>query len=287
MKEFGELYRQFRESRGIRLKDVAKAGISTSQLSRFEKGQTDLTISKFMLILDEINVPIDEFMYAVHDFHRDDLNELLTKVRLFVSTHDIDEMKKLLASQMGLKDKREKFHHINTILLKIRLQDLSGEDYYTEDDLKDLTDYLFSVEHWGYYELLIFINTLDVLNHEVFMVLAREMSKRSDFYKEIPNNRRMISTMLLNGYITCIERQKMVDACYFEEQLNQCFFIETEMYERLVFVYAQNFYRYRKTGDTSAIDEMRKCIETMKLAGSEHIATIYERNLKKLMNENN
>ena len=27
-----------------------------------------------------------------------------------------------------------------------------------------------------------------------------------------------------------------------------------------VFVYAQNFYRYRKTGDTSAIDEMRKCI---------------------------
>ena len=82
MKKFGELYRQFRESRGIRLKDVAKAGISTSQLSRFEKGQTDLTISKFMLILDEINVPIDEFMYAVHDFHRDDLNELLTKVRL-------------------------------------------------------------------------------------------------------------------------------------------------------------------------------------------------------------
>ena len=63
-------------------------------------------------------MPIDEFMYAVHDFHRDDLNELLTKVRLFVSTHDIDEMKKLLASQMGLKDKREKFHHINTILLK-------------------------------------------------------------------------------------------------------------------------------------------------------------------------
>ena len=41
------------------------------------------------------------------------------------------------------------------------------------------------------------------------------------------------------------------------------------------------------TGDTSAIDEMRKCIEAMKLAGSEHIATIYERHLKKLMNENN
>lgn len=32
-----------------------------------------------MLILDESNMSIDEFMYAVHDFHRDDLNELLSK----------------------------------------------------------------------------------------------------------------------------------------------------------------------------------------------------------------
>ncbi len=78
MQKFGEVFKKFRESR-VTIKDVAKAGISTSQLSRFEKGQTDLTISKFMLILDEINMPIEEFMYAVHDFHRDDLNELLSK----------------------------------------------------------------------------------------------------------------------------------------------------------------------------------------------------------------
>ena len=37
MKEFGAIFKKFRKSRGIRLKDVAKAGISTSQLSRFEK----------------------------------------------------------------------------------------------------------------------------------------------------------------------------------------------------------------------------------------------------------
>ena len=100
MKEFGAIFKKFRKSRGIRLKDVAKAGISTSQLSRFEKGQTDLTVSMFMLILDEINMPIEEFMYAVHDFHRDELNELLAKIQLFVSTHDINGLKKLLNSQL-------------------------------------------------------------------------------------------------------------------------------------------------------------------------------------------
>lgn len=286
MQKFGEIFKKFRESRGIRLKDVAKAGISTSQLSRFEKGQTDLTISKFMLILDEINMPIDEFMYAVHDFHRDELNELLAKIQFFVSTHDINGLKKLLNSQLKSEPKREKFHHINIILLKIRLQDLSGENYYTEDDLKDLTDYLFSVEYWGYYELLIFANTLDVLKHETLMVLAKEMSRRSDFYKEIPNNRRMISIMLLNVYITCIERGELIDALYFEKQLNQCFFIETEIYERLVFQYAQNYYQYKKEGSNQSIIEMKKCIDAMKLAGSENIAKTYEAHLKKLIGEN-
>ena len=239
-----------------------------------------------MLILDEINMPIDEFMYAVHDFHRDELNELLAKIQLFVSTHDINGLKKLLNSQLKSEPKREKFHHINTILLKIRLQDLSGESYYTQQDLTDLTDYLFSVEYWGYYELLIFANTLDVLNHETLMVLAKEMSRRSDFYKEIPNNRRMISTMLLNVYITCIEREELIDALYFEKQLNQCFFIETEIYERLVFQYAQNYYQYKKEGSNQSIIEMKKCIDAMKLAGSKNIAKTYEAHLKKLKDKN-
>lgn len=54
-----------------------------------------------MLILDESNMPIDEFMYAVHDFHRDDLNELLSKVRHFVTTQDSDGLKQLLHAQLA------------------------------------------------------------------------------------------------------------------------------------------------------------------------------------------
>lgn len=93
MKKVGKIFKKFRESRGLRLKDVVKAGISTSQLSRFENGETDLTISKFIAVLDEVNVPIEEFMYAVYDFHRDELSELLLKVNCFVSNHDVEGMK--------------------------------------------------------------------------------------------------------------------------------------------------------------------------------------------------
>ena len=285
MKKFGEIFKKFRESRGLRLKDVAKAGISTSQLSRFEKGETDLTISKFMFILDEINMPIDEFMYAVHDFHRDELNELLSKVRHFVSTRDEKKKKKLLYSQMELEDRREKFHQINIILLKIRLQDLSGETYVTDQEIVTISDYLFSAEYWGYYELLLFMNTIDALNHNTMMILAKEMCHRLDFYRDIPNNRRLLATMLLNAYITCIERNEWMDALYFEKQLKYCNFSETEMYEKLVLHYANNLYDLKKNNNRHAVLEMRKCIAATKLVDSNQISIKFENYLQKVLDD--
>lgn len=95
----------------------------------------------------------------------------------------------------------------------------------------------------------------------------------------------MISTMLLNAYITCIEREKFIDALYFEKLLNQCFFIETEIYERLVFKYAQNLYLYKKERSSDAVTEMKNCITAILLAGSNSLAKTYEGHLKKTLAE--
>ena len=283
--KYGKIFKKFRESRGLSLKDVAKSGLSSSHLSRFEHDEADLTISKFLLALDAIHMPIEEFVYAVRDFRRDDFNELLEKIRYLVSKCDIDGMKKLLISQIEKKDKKEPFDSFNTILLKIRLQDLLEEILVTEQEIGIISDYLFSVEYWGYYELLLFMNTIDVLNHKTMMVLAKEMCHRSEFYREIPNNRRLLATMLLNAYITCIERNELMDALYFEKQLKYCNFSETEMYEKLVLHYTKNLYDLKKNNNRYAVLEMRKCIATMKLVDSNQTALKFENHLQKVLGD--
>lgn len=194
--KYGKIFKKFRESRGLSLKDVSKCGVSSSHLSRFEHEEADLTITKFILALEAINMPIEEFIYAARDFHRDDFNELLEKIRLLVAKRDIVGMENLLISLLEKKEKKDPFYELNTILVKIRLQDLSGKIYVTDQDISFVSEYLFSVEYWGCYELLLFMNTLDVLNHETMMVLSKEMCHRSEFYRDIPNNRRLLSTML-------------------------------------------------------------------------------------------
>ena len=46
MENYGEIFKTYREARGLSLKDIAESGLSTSQLSRFEKGESDLTITR-------------------------------------------------------------------------------------------------------------------------------------------------------------------------------------------------------------------------------------------------
>lgn len=283
--KYGKIFKKFRESRGLSLKEVATSGLSTSHLSRFERDETDLTIRKFLLALDAIQMPIEEFIYAVRDFHRNDFNELLEKIRYLVSKRDVEGMKKLLIHQIEKKDKKEPFHSFNTILIQIRLQELSGEGHVTEKDIRSISDYLFSVDYWGSYELLLFVHTLDALNHQLMMVLAKEMCHRLDFYRDIPENRQLMSKMLLNAYITCIERKEWMDALYFEKQLNYCHFSETELYEKLVLHYAKNLYDLKKNGHQQAILEMRKCIAALKLVDSRQIAVTFEKHLQKIIEE--
>ena len=105
MKLYGEIFRKFREAKGFSLKQVAGSKLSISQLSRFENGETDLTFSKLLIILDATRMNLNEFSYACHNFKRDDFNELLTKIREHTINSNIPELKKMLFSQLEVIEK--------------------------------------------------------------------------------------------------------------------------------------------------------------------------------------
>ncbi|MCJ0546976.1 helix-turn-helix domain-containing protein, partial [Enterococcus cecorum] len=66
MNNLGKYFKKFRESRHLTLKNIANESLSIAQLSRFENGTSDLTISKFLYSLNELNMSLEEFMYAVN-----------------------------------------------------------------------------------------------------------------------------------------------------------------------------------------------------------------------------
>lgn len=285
MKEIGKIYKMFRESRGLSIRDVANKDLSRSQLSRFEKGETSLTVSKFMVALEQINMPIDEFMFAVKGFKQSEFDKLLTEVKKCFLERDIKRLQNILIQKQEQKTTISRFQHLEIIFLKIKLQELSHRQYYSDADTNVIVDYLFSVEYWGNFELLLFGNLMYIFKQETFKVLAKEMFHRTDFYRDIPNYRRIISSMALNAYIICIDRNELTDAKYFEEQLKTIYFDESEIYERLIFQYATAYFEFKQEGSVRAILGMKKAIGFMRVVECEKLAIRYEKHLKEILEE--
>jgi len=158
MENYGEIFKTYREARGLSLKDIAESGLSTSQLSRFEKGESDLTITKFIKALRKIKMPINEFMYATNNFKIDEINRLWVQIQTLFITKDIHGLQKLLSEQQEMEREVKIFQQLNTTIIKIYLSDLTKEKLYTQKDIDYIVDYLFGVDYWGEYELLIFSN---------------------------------------------------------------------------------------------------------------------------------
>lgn len=286
MEDFGKIFKKYRESRQLKLRDIASKELSTSQISRFENGESDLTITKFMHAIQLINMPIDEFMYTANNFKRDELNELLYKIQQYTANRDIDSLKKMLSDEESATSNNPTMQKIRILLIKISINGLSGEKLFNEADVEDLANYLFSVAYWGRNELLIFANSINVFNKMTNLTLLREMNRRTDFYKELPQNRTLIASMNVNAYIFCVENSEWIEAQYFEQQLKNTYFKETEIYERLVFIYAKAFHDYKKNKDEKALNQLYDVINAMKLAGSVHLAENFEEHLNKVLQLN-
>ena len=286
MEDFGKIFKKYRESRQLKLRDIASKELSTSQISRFENGESDLTITKFMHAIQLINMPIDEFMYTANNFKRDELNELLYKIQQYTTSRNINNLKKMLSDEESVTSNNLTMQKIRILLIKISINGLSGEKLFNEADVEDLADYLFSVAYWGRNELLIFANSINVFNKMTNLTLLREMNRRTDFYKELPQNRTLIASMNVNAYIFCVENSEWIEAQYFAQQQKNTYFKETEIYERLVFIYAKAFHDYKKNKDEKALNQLYDVIKAMKLAGSIHLAENFEEHLNKVLQLN-
>ena len=66
--ELGEFYKELRLARKLKQSDVACAGLTASQLSKFELGQSMLSADKLILAIQGINVTFDEFGHKLNNY---------------------------------------------------------------------------------------------------------------------------------------------------------------------------------------------------------------------------
>ena len=277
MKNLGKVFKELRESRKISLRKATGGRFSVSLLSRFENGKSEISAQKLFVALENIHANVEELLFLARGFHQDANSEFRNQLFKAVNPKDLTSLHTLYQREYQQipfsKDKQE--HILNAILIKSYMKAIDKTVTLTSEEERVLHDYLFSVEIWGLYELSFFSSCSPLLSVQLLTKYTREMLRKSDFLQGVGENRNMMHTLLLNGFMTCIEADDFTNALYFKKQIEKNFFEENETYFRIVYLWAEGLLDSKQGRVEDGQRKMEDAVRIFEMIGCSKSADYY------------
>ena len=277
MKNLGKVFKELRESRKISLRKATGGRFSASLLSRFENGQSEISAPKLITALENIHASMEELLFLARGFHHDSNSEFRNQLFKAVNPKDLTSLSTLYQREYQQipfsKNKQE--HILNAILIKSYMKAIDETVTLTSEEERVLHDYLFSVEIWGLYELSFFSSCSPLLSVQLLTKYTREMLRKSDFLQGVGKNRNMMHTLLLNGFMVCIEVDDFTNALYFKKQIEKNFFEENETYFRIVYLWAEGLLDSKQGRAESGQRKMEDAVRIFEIIGCSKSADYY------------
>ena len=90
--DFGNVYKEIRESKGLTQEDVCGSVLSRTSLSKIESGKTTPKYENMEFLLRQINMSFEEFEYICHLYHPSERTEIMQtylNMRSIIGTSDL------------------------------------------------------------------------------------------------------------------------------------------------------------------------------------------------------
>ncbi|MCY7241308.1 Rgg/GadR/MutR family transcriptional regulator [Streptococcus infantarius] len=279
--QLGELYRELRIARGLKLKDVARENLSVSQLSRFENGQSMLAADKLLIAISGIHMTFSEFGHAINNYQEPKYFQLSTKIAELYNEQDIEGLKALLESEKG-SEVFDVYERLNGLIIKAYIYNLDPTYVIPEEETNFLTSYLYEIEEWTEFELFIFGNTMSILSESDLIFLGKAFVDRDKLYQSLTSHKKNAEVVFLNLIVLLVTYRKFYQATYFIESLEKII-----TYQDMLAMTYLNFLKKLianledGTDDLSDLEHFIVCVEEI---GNPLVASYLKMNLLRITN---
>ncbi|KXT88297.1 Rgg/GadR/MutR family transcriptional regulator [Streptococcus oralis] len=284
MKNYGEAFRYFRKLNGYSLEYAAANSISKSQLSRFERGENEISLSTFFKLLSNINVSIENFCNYLEHYKRSELDDFLVDLSpnfYSLNTKGLEEIKN---EQQKLFEKSgEKTYKINTIMVQGLLNQIDCNHVVSRNDLNLVYDYLFQKERWEFYEIMLIGNLYHLFEIDYIYMVGKEILERTHYYEKIGKNRNLVVSACLNFWFCCLENSHLIYADYFEMELKKLLKDDTKVFEKSTFKFVEGYKIYLTESKESGVKQMNNVIKYFEFIESKSIALYFQKRLNELV----
>lgn len=279
--KLGITLRKVRKGKQISLCSVADEHLSKSQISRFERGESEISCIRLINILDKLHITLDEFLILHNQYYTktESFTNLVQYIRQQYSSQNINNIQSLLSDSSNYTlDSFEK------TMVKSILHTMDSSIIPSDDELLQLTDYLFKVEKWGYYEIILLGNCVRTINYNSYFLLTKEMLNNYIYSSLNKNNKRIVTQLAINCFILSIDKEEYSNCSYLIDKIKELLDNELNFYEQTVFLYATGYYEFKCQSGTG-IKKMKQAIQVFEILGEDKLKLHYTEHFDKLVNK--
>lgn len=234
LENIGQVFKKIRESKNFSLRDVANDKVSIAAISKFERGKNDIGLSKFLSLIFELDVTIDEFNQLLTENIIDEKYQLIKEIAIYAYKEDVKTLNDYHLKELEKYHKTQKKKYLyNAIMIESFMVNITGGNL-AEEKIRILTDYLFSVSIWGRYELMIFGNGMLAINHKTLDMLLKEISFKARPYQDSEKNFILMIQLYMQAiqkflaedniqyakkYLSILDKLKIHDKFLYEKSL--------------------------------------------------------------------
>ena len=279
--KLGITLRKVRKGKQISLCSVADEHLSKSQISRFERGESEISCIRLINILDKLHITLDEFL-VLHDedyTNAELFANLVQYIRKQYSSHNIKNIAALLSDSSHYT-----LNSFEKTMIKSILHTMDSSIIPSNKELLQLTDYLFKVEKWGYYEITLLGNCVRTINYNSYFLLTKEMLNNYIYSSLNKTNKRIVTQLAINCLILSVDKEEFSNCTCLITEIKALLDNELNFYEQTVFLYATGYFEFKRHSD-SGIEKMKQAIQVLDILGEDKLKLHYTSHFDKLVNK--
>ena len=169
-------------------------------------------------------------------------------------------------------------------MVKSILHTMDSSIIPSDDELLQLADYLFKVEKWGYYEIILLGNCVRTIDYNSVFLLTKEMLNNYIYSSLNKTNKRIVTQLAINCLILSIDMEEFTNCFYLIDEIKALLDNELNFYEQTVFLYATGYFEFKRWQSTSGIEKMKQAIQVLDILGEDNLKLHYTIHFDKLIN---
>lgn len=278
---FGKTLRKIRQNKQVSICSISDENLSKSQISRFERGESEISCIRLINILDKLNISIEEFMIIHNDDSTriDKFAKLVQYIRKAYSEQRLDNIMKLLSNSSEYP-----LNNLERTMVKSIIHTLDSRIKPEKSEMVKLVDYLFKVEYWGYYEIMLLGNCARTIEYTSLFLLTKEMLENYIYSSLNKHNKRLVTQLAINCLILSVEKNRVSNCRYLIKEIEKLLENELNYYEQTVFLYATGYFEFKQNQD-NGIKKMEKAIQVFDILGEDKIKAHYTAHYSKFINK--